>query len=238
MGRAYEVRKASMEKTGKAKAKLYSIYAKEIYQAAKNGTDPSGNPTLKRLIEKAKKDQIPTDIINRNIEKVSKGITEDYQIVEYEVFGPGRSTLIIQCLTDNVNRTISEVKTVFNKTGAKLANMNSVAYMYNHLCIVGIKDHKEEEIMDLLFSNNIDVTDLEKEDDILFIYSEPQNLYKIKTVLEETYKDIKFEMDEIKKIAKENITLEGEELETFNKLLSMLEDIEDVNTIYHNVNLN
>lgn len=237
MGRAYEVRKASMEKTGKAKAKLYSMYAKEIYQAAKSGSDPLSNPNLKRLIEKAKRDQIPADIINRNIEKVNKGITEDYSTVEYEVFGPGKSTLIIKCLTDNVNRTISEIKTALNKTGAKLANMNSVSYMYNHLCVVGFKGNNEEEIMDILFSNDIDVTDIENEDGIIFVYSEPQNLFKIKKALEEKYKDIKFEMDEISKFAKEMVTLDGEELEHFNRLMSMLEDLEDVNNIYHNVKL-
>lgn len=238
MGRAYEVRKASMEKTGKAKAKLYSMYAKEIYQAAKNGTDPVGNPALKRLIDKAKRDQVPTDIINRNIDKVKKGITEDYQVVEYEVFGPGKSNLIIKCFTDNINRTISEVKTALNKTGAKLANMNSVAYMYNHLCIVGIKDKNEEEIMDLLFSKDINVTDIEKEEDILYIYSEPQNLYKIKTALEEEYKDIKFEVDEISFFSKEKVNLEEEELETFNRLINMLDDLDDVSNIYYNVNIN
>lgn len=237
MGRAYEVRKASMEKTGKAKAKLYSMYAKEIYQAAKSGADPTSNPNLKRLIEKAKRDQIPADIINRNIEKVNKGITEDYSTVEYEVFGPGKSTLIIKCLTDNVNRTISEIKTVLNKTNSKLANMNSVSYMYNHLCVVGFKNNNEEEVMDVLFSNDIDVTDMEKEDDMLFIYSEPQNLFKIKKALEEKYSDIKFEVDEIGKFAKEIIDLDGEELTEFNKLITMLEDLEDVNNIYYNVNL-
>lgn len=237
MGRAYEVRKASIEKTGKAKAKLYSMYAKEIYQAAKNGTDPSSNPSLKRLIEKAKRDQIPADIINRNIEKVNKGITENYSTVEYEILGPGRSTLIVKCLTDNVNRTISEIKTVLNKTNSKLASMNAISYMYNHLCVVGFKHDNEEDVMDVLFTSDIDVTDIEKEDDLLFIYSEPQNLFKIKKALEEKYGDVKFEVDEIAKFAKEKINLEGEELAEFQKLITMLEDLEDVSNIYHNVNL-
>ncbi len=115
--------------------------------------------------------------------------------------------------------------------------MNSVSYMYNHLCVVGFKGNNEEEIMDILFSNDIDVTDIENEDGIIFVYSEPQNLFKIKKALEEKYKDIKFEMDEISKFAKEMVTLDGEELEHFNRLMSMLEDLEDVNNIYHNVKL-
>lgn len=238
MGRAYEVRKASMEKTGKAKAKLYSMYAKEILQAAKNGTDPVSNDQLKRLIDKAKKDQVPADIINRNIDKVKKGITEDYSTIEYELFGPSGSTLIVKCLTDNTNRTISEVKTICNKTGAKMAGMNSVAYNYEYLCVVGVKDKTEEEIMDILFSNDIEVTDIENDNGLLLIYSEVQNLFKIKKILEETYKDIKFEVDEVGKYAKDMIKLQGEDLEQFNKLINMLEDLDDVSNIYHNVELN
>lgn len=238
MGRAYEVRKASMEKTGKAKAKLYSMYAKEILQAAKNGTDPVSNDQLKRLIEKAKKDQVPADIINRNIDKVKKGATEDYSTIEYELFGPSGSTLIVKCLTDNTNRTISEVKTICNKTGAKMVGMNSVAYNYEYLCVVGVKDKTEEEIMDILFSNDIEVTDIENDNGLLLIYSEVQNLFKIKKTLEEAYKDIKFEVDEIGKYAKDIIKLQGEDLEQFNKLINMLEDLDDVSNIYHNVELN
>jgi YebC/PmpR family DNA-binding regulatory protein len=238
MGRAYEVRKASMEKTGKAKAKLYSMYAKEILQAAKNGTDPISNDQLKRLIEKAKKDQVPADIINRNIDKVKKGATEDYSTIEYELFGPSGSTLIVKCLTDNTNRTISEVKTICNKTGAKMVGMNSVAYNYEYLCVVGVKDKTEEEIMDILFSNDIEVTDIENDNGLLLIYSEVQNLFKIKKTLEEAYKDIKFEVDEIGKYAKDMIKLQGEDLEQFNKLINMLEDLDDVSNIYHNVELN
>ena len=108
MGRAYEVRKASIQKTGAAKAKLYSMYAREIYEAAKSGgTSVEANAVLKRLIERARKDQVPSDIINRAIDKVNSGADESYEAVRYELFGPGGSTLIVDCLTDNVNRTLS-----------------------------------------------------------------------------------------------------------------------------------
>ena len=93
MGRAYEVRKASIQKTGAAKAKLYSMYAKEIYQAAKNGgVELESNSALKRLVDKAKKEQVPGDIINRAIDKVNSGIDESYTETNYELFGPGGST--------------------------------------------------------------------------------------------------------------------------------------------------
>ena len=130
MGRAHEVRAKAMAATAAKKSKLYSIYAKEIYQAAKGNPDPVNNAELRRVIEKAKKEQVPADVINRNIDKVKKGATEDYQTVEYEAFAQGGSSLIIKCLTDNSNRTLTYVKTVFNKCGAKITGQGSVSFIY------------------------------------------------------------------------------------------------------------
>lgn len=238
MGRAHEVRAASMAKTAAVKSKLYSIYAKEIYQVAKNGgTNPDANPALKRLIDKAKKEQIPTDVITRSIDKVSKGITEDYSVVEYEAFGPGGSNLIVKCLTDNVNRTLTYVKTAMSKTGAKMASQGAVSYMYDHLCAVGFENGNEEEVLELMIENDIDVIDIENEEGFLTIYAEPGELFKIKKALENKYSDIKFEIDEIAKFAKEMISLEGEEKDKFERCIKALEDIEDVQNIYHNVQI-
>jgi YebC/PmpR family DNA-binding regulatory protein len=238
MGRAHEVRAASMAKTAAAKSKLYSIYAKEIYQVAKNGgANPEANPALKRLIEKAKKEQVPSDVINRSIDKVNKGITEDYTVCEYEAFGPGGSNLIIKCLTDNVNRTVASIKTVANKTAAKIAGQGAVSFMYEHLCVVGIKGHSEEEVMDVLFNADIDVKDMEMDNDILLIYASPSDLSNMKKALEDAYQGINFEIDEIGKYAKDMVTLEGEDLIAFNKILTMLDDVDDVSNVYHNVNL-
>lgn len=238
MGRAHEVRAASMAKTAAAKSKLYSIYAKEIYQVAKNGgANPEANPALKRLIEKAKKEQVPSDVINRSIDKVNKGITEDYTVCEYEAFGPGGSNLIIKCLTDNVNRTVASIKTVANKTAAKIAGQGAVSFMYENLCVVGIKGHTEEEVMDTLFSAEIDVKDMEMDGDILLIYAAPNDLSNMKKALEDAYTGITFEIDEIGKYAKDMVTLEGEDLIAFNKILTMLDDVDDVSNVYHNVNL-
>ncbi|MEG0266676.1 MAG: YebC/PmpR family DNA-binding transcriptional regulator, partial [Bacilli bacterium] len=90
MGRAYEVRKVSIQKTGAAKGKIYSMYAKEIYLAAKNGgIEVESNDSLKRLIERAKKEQVPSDIIKRAIDKVNSGADESYVSASYEMFGPG-----------------------------------------------------------------------------------------------------------------------------------------------------
>lgn len=238
MGRAHEVRAASMAKTAAKKSKLYSIYAKEIYQVAKNGgANPEANPALKRLIEKAKKEQVPSDVINRSIDKVNKGVSEDYTVCEYEAFGPGGSNLIIKCLTDNVNRTVATVKTVANKTALKMAGQGAVSFMYENLCVLGIKDHTEDEVMDVLFNADIDVKDMEMDEDILLIYAEPSDYSNMKKALEEAYSGIIFEVDEIGKYAKDMVILEGEDLTAFNKILTMLDDVDDVSNVYHNVNL-
>ena len=121
MGRAYEVRKASIQKTGAARGKIYSMYAREIYDVAKKGgTDPGSNAALKRLMEKAKREQVPADIIKRAIDKVNSGVDETYEKVVYEVFGPSGSTAIVECLTDNVNRSISSVRTALNKCKSRI----------------------------------------------------------------------------------------------------------------------
>ena len=237
MGRAHEVRAASMAKTAAAKSKLYSIYAKEIYKAAKSNPDPVNNLELKRIIEKAKKEQVPADVITRNIDKVKKGIVEDYEVCEYEAFGPGGSNLIIRCLTDNINRSLSLIKTVFNKTGLKLASMGAVSYMYDHLAVLGIKDASEEEVMEAMFNEGIDLNDIEVDGDLLLIYGEPQNFYKMKKVIEDNFKNSKIEIEEISKYAKDTIKLEGEELEKFKRALDMLDEIDDVSNVYHNVEL-
>ena len=237
MGRAHEVRAASMAKTAAAKSKLYSIYAKEIYKAAKSNPDPVNNLELKRIIEKAKKEQVPADVITRNIDKVKKGIIEDYEVCEYEAFGPGGSNLIIRCLTDNINRSLSLIKTVFNKTGLKLASMGAVSYMYEHLAVLGIKDANEEEIMEAMFNEGIDLNDIEEDGDLLLIYGEPQDFYRMKKVIEDNFPNSKIEIEEISKYAKDTIKLEGEELEKFKRALDMLDEIDDVSNVYHNVEL-
>ncbi len=237
MGRAHEVRAASMAKTAAMKSKLYSIYAKEIYQSAKSNPDPVNNLELKRIIEKAKKEQVPLDVINRNIDKVKKGITENYEVCEYEAFGLGGSNLIIRCLTDNVNRSLSLIKAVFNKTELKLASMGAVSFMYDHLSVLGIKDVNEDEIMEALFNEEIDLKDIEKDGDILLIYGEPQDFYKIKKVIEIKFPNKKIEIEEISKYAKDKISLKQEELDKFKKALDLLSEIDDVSNIYHNVEL-
>lgn len=228
---------AAKAKTGAAKGKLYGMYAKEIYQVAKNGgVTPEGNPALKRLIEKAKKEQVPNDVIKRAIDKVNSGVDESYENARYELFGPGGSTLIVDCLTDNVNRTVSDIRTVVNKCHVKMGAMNSVSYMYDNLCIVGFRGLTEEEAMDGLINNDVDITDIENDNGTIMIYGEPTDLNKIKEAIL-SVKKVTFDIDEIAMLPKDKLKLAGEDKDIFNKLLTMLDEVDDVAHVYHNVEL-
>lgn len=238
MGRAYEVRKASIQKTGAAKAKLYSMYAREIYDVAKKGgTDPVSNASLKRVIERAKKEQVPGDIIKRAIDKVNSGADETYQQTTYEMFGPNGSTLIIECLTDNLNRSISDLRAVVNKCHIKMGAQGSVLFNYDHLCVVSFKGLDEEATMDALIENDVDVDDIELDEENIVVYGKPQDLYSIKEAIISKLSDVEFDLDEITYIAKEKVELVGEDLELFNRVLTMLDEVEDVQHVYHNVEM-
>ncbi len=236
MGRAYEVRKASIQKTGAAKAKLYSMYAREIYQAAKSGgVELESNSVLKRLVERAHKEQVPNDIIKRAIDKVNSGVDEAYQTVRYELFGPSGSTIIVECLTDNVNRSVSAVRAVVNKCHIKMGAIGSVMYMYENLAIIGFKGLDEEQAMDAFIENDVDVKDMEDNDGMIMAYADPQDLFAMKEAIHKVDPKIEFEVDEITWLPKEKVTLAGEDKETFERAIHLLDECEDVNHIYHNV---
>ena len=131
MGRSFENRKHSILKTAGKKSKIYSKYGKQLYVVAKNGVpDPEGNPALRTLIDKAKKDQVPAHVIEKALEKARGAGGEDYSSARYEGFGPGSCTLIVDCLTDNNNRTITDVRNCFTKTHCKLGNPGTVCLLY------------------------------------------------------------------------------------------------------------
>ena len=238
MGRAYEVRKASIAKTGAAKAKLYSNFAKEIYIAAKSGgTSIEANDKLKQLVEKAKRNQVPSDIINRAIDKVNAGVDENYQSLRYEGFGPGASNLIVDCLTDNVNRTVGMVRPAFTKCNGKLGVENSVSHFYENLAIFAVKGYTEEEMLDLLMEQGVDIKDIESDGEDVIITGDAKEYNNIKKALLAINPNIELDVDEVSMVSLDKVKLEGEDLEMFNKLLNMLDEIEDVQNVYHNVEL-
>lgn len=237
MGRAHEVRKAAMEKTAAAKAKLYSRYGKEIYLVAKQGgPEPDANLALRRLIEKAKKAQVPADVIKRAIDKVKSGVTENYETVKYEGYGPGGSTIIVECMTDNVNRTLSQVRPAFTKSKAKLGNSGSVSYLYDTISILSFKGLDEEAALDALIEAEVDVKDIEtQEDGSVEITGEPTDLYKIKSAIEAACPTAEFDVEEITTLPQDYVELAGDDLELFQRLLRLLDECDDVDKVYHNV---
>ena len=238
MGRAYEVRKASIQKNGAVKAKLYSNYAKEIYLAAKKGVpELESNINLKHLVEKAKKEQVPMDIIKRAIDKAKGAGGEDYTEVIYEGFGPGASTFIIKTLTDNVNRTVGEIRAAFNKVHKSLGVTNSVSYNYDYLAIISFKSNEEEKIFEELLNAGIEIIDLESNDGEITITANPKDINKVKEKLDKIIPGIEYTYDEVGMFAKEEVTLTGEDKEVYDKVYGLLDAIDDVSAIYTNVKL-
>ena len=235
MGRAYEVRKASIQKTGAARGKIYTNFAKEIYLAAKGNPDLDTNIKLKRIVEKAKKQEVPSDIIKRAIDK-AKGVgQEDYQTIVYEGFGPGASTLIIKTLTDNVNRTVGEVRAAFNKVHKSLGVNNSVSYNYDYLNVLSFKTDNEEEILMSLLDAGVEPITEEFENNTMTIAVNPTDQHKLKDVIESILPNVDYEIDEIGWYPKEEVELTGEDKELFERLYNLLDAIDDVTDIYHNV---
>ena len=235
MGRAYEVRKASIQKTGAARGKIYTNFAKEIYLAAKGNPDLDTNIKLKRIVEKAKKQEVPSDIIKRAIDKAKGAGQEDYQTIVYEGFGPGASTLIIKTLTDNVNRTVGEVRAAFNKVHKSLGVNNSVSYNYDYLNVLSFKTDNEEEILMSLLDAGVEPITEEFENNTMTIAVNPTDQHKLKDVIESILPNVDYEIDEIGWYPKEEVELTGEEKELFERLYNLLDAIDDVTDIYHNV---
>lgn len=238
MGRAHEVRKVAMAKTAAVKSKLYAKYGKEIFMAARNGVpDPDLNVNLKRIIQKAKKEQVSADIIKRAIDKAKGGSDDNYIPARYEGFGPGNSIFVVECLTDNVNRTIAEVRNCFTKTGGKLGISGSVLHQFNHQAVFTVKGLSEEEVLELLVLNDLDADEIEADGEEVTVLSDATNYNLIKTAFLEQYPDMEFETDEIMWMAMMDTTLSEEEQEKFERLMNMLNELDDVQEIYHNVTL-
>lgn len=235
MGRAYQNRKESMAKTSDAKARVYSKYGREIYVVAKQGgVDPAGNLTLRGLIDRAKKDQVPTHVIEKAIEKAKGGAGEDFAPARYEGYGPGGCMVIVECLTDNPNRTISEVRNCFTKSKCKLGTPGAVTHMFDHCAIFAFKG-EEDPVLEALMDADIDVTDIESEDGKISVFT-PNNAYaKAKATLLAAFEGIDFEVDEIQFLAQTSSPVSGEEdLEMFERLMTMLDDCDDVQNVWHN----
>ena len=236
MGRAYQNRKDSMAKTSDAKAKVYSKYGREIYVIAKaGGLDPTGNLSLRSIIERAKKDQVPSHVIEKAIEKAKGGAGENFELARYEGYGPGNCMVIIECLTDNPSRTFNDVRLCFSKTKTKIGTQGSVSHMFDHLTILMFSGQDEEAVLDALLLANVDVVDIENEEGMLTVFAPHTESFKAKKSLNDSFGEIEYEVDEIQFIAQNTAPLVGDDVETFETFTAMLNDLDDVQSIYHNV---
>ena len=239
MGRAYQNRKESMAKTSDMKAKVYSRYGREIYVVAKTGGfDPTGNLALRSLIDRAKKDQVPAHVIEKAIEKAKGGTGEDFSPARYEGYGPGGSMAIIDCLTDNPNRTFGDVRQAFTKTDCKIGTQGSVSHMFDHLAIFVFKHDDEDAVLEALMDADVDVSDIENEDGKLSVFAPNTEYFKVKQALLDSFGELDFEVDEIQFIAHNFTTVSGDDVALFDKFLDMLNELDDVQQVYHNVELN
>ncbi len=237
MGRAYEVRKAAMAKTAARKGKEYARFGAIIYKAAKSGIpDPELNQALKKEIERAKKADIPADIIKRAIEKAKGGATEDYHTVNFEGFGPGNSMIIVECLTDNMNRTNTEVRTAITRNGGKLGVSGSVTHMFLNRALFSFEGITDEEALEIMVEADCDVADIEYDDGMVSIYAPSEEYGKIRDALTDRLPEIEFLEDGIVWIPQMPVKIEDEEeLRAFRKMINAIEELDDVQKVFHNI---
>ena len=234
MGRHFEVRAASMAATAKKKSAIYMRASKEIYMAAKKGVpDPNSNLALRAAIDKYRK-QCPKDVIDRAIKKAQGGEATNYIEGRYEAYGPAGTYLIIDTLSDNSNRALVNVRTIITRKGGHLGD---VSYNFEQVGVLDFKfDGTKESLEEILVFGDVDVKEITLEDGIAEVIVDPSSFDKAKAVLQENGVS-DYEFAEVTMRANDNVTLEGEDLTKFKELLDMLDDCEDVQNIYHNVDL-
>jgi YebC/PmpR family DNA-binding regulatory protein len=234
MGRAYQNRKESMAKTSDTKAKVYSKYGREIYVCAKaGGIDPDGNLALRGLIDRAKKDQVPTHVIEKAIDKAKGGGGEDFAPARYEGFGPGGCMVIIDCLTDNPNRTFGDVRQCFTKTKCKIGTQGVVSHMFDHAAILAFENDNEDTVLEALLTADVDVTDIESDNRKITVFTPHADYFKAKQALTDSFGEIDFDVDEIQFVPRSVTAISGDDMELFEKFLDMLNDLDDVQNVYH-----
>ena len=234
MGRAYQNRKESIAKTSDAKARVYSRYGREIYVCAKaGGIDPAGNLALRGLIDRAKKDQVPSHVIEKAITKAQGGGGEDYSLALYEGYGPGGCMVMVECLTDNPNRTFGDVRQCFTKAKCKIGTQGSVGHMFDHSAILVFNSDDEEAVLEALLTADVDVTDIEHEDGKLTVFAPNTDYFKAKQALLDAFGEIDFDVDEIQYLPKSVTHLSGDDVDMFNRFMDLLNDLDDVQNVYH-----
>lgn len=237
MGRKWNNIKEKKASKDANTSRIYAKFGREIYVVAKQGEpDPESNQALKVVLERAKTYNVPKAIIDRAIEKAKGGSDENYDELRYEGFGPNGSMVIVDALTNNVNRTASDVRAAFGKNGGNMGVSGSVAYMFDATAVFGIEGKTADEVLELLMEADVDVRDIVEEDEAVIIYAEPDQFHAV----QEAFKNVgitEFTVAELTMLAQNDLTLEADAQEQFEKMIDALEDLEDVQQVYHNVDL-
>lgn len=219
-----------------ARGKVFQKLAKELYVAAKSGDpDPANNSALRMVIEKCKSENMPKANIESAIAKsLSKGNEEHYETIRYEGYGPSGIAIIIDCLTDNKNRTAGFVRSTLTKRGGNLGTAGSVSYMFKRKGLIVLENvYDEEKIMEDVI--NMDILDILIDDDIT-IYTEPDKFLEIKDSLDKLGYS-KYLISEVTFLPDSYINLPEEQQAKVLSLIEELEDIDDVQAVYHNLEL-
>ncbi len=234
MGRAYQVRASSMAATAAKRSALFMRASKEIYMAAKTGTpDPDSNLALRAAIDKYRALNVTREVIERAIKKAAGGEVEAYNAGRYEAFGPGGCLLIVDTLTDNTNRAISEVRSAITKRNGKMGSVLFNFTEYGQLVLTGQSQSSVEE---QLILGDVDVQQINAQGDQLEVLVNPTSFAQAKKVLESMGVST-FIASEITLLPNEMMTLQGENLQLFKQLLDVLDELQDVQNVYHNVEL-
>jgi YebC/PmpR family DNA-binding regulatory protein len=237
MGRKWNNIKEKKASKDANTSRIYAKFGREIYVAAKQGEpDPESNQSLKVVLERAKTYSVPKTIIDRAIEKAKGGSDENYDELRYEGFGPNGSMVIVDTLTNNVNRTVAEVRSAFNKNGGNMGVSGAVAYMFDATAVIGLEGKTADEVLELLMEADLDVRDVIEEDEAVIVYAEPDQFHAV----QEVFKNAgitEFSVAELTMLAQNDLTLPEDSQVQFEKLIDALEDLEDVQQVYHNVDL-
>lgn len=225
------------KKTAKdgATSKVYAKFGVEIYVAAKQGEpDPELNTALKFVIDRAKQAQVPKHVIDKAIDKAKGNTDETFVEGRYEGFGPNGSMIIVDTLTSNVNRTAANVRAAYGKNGGNMGAAGSVSYLFDKKGVIVFKGDDADSIFELLLETDVDVDDVEAEDGSITVYTAPTDLHKAILALRESGIS-EFQVTELEMIPQSEVTLEGDDLAVFEKLVDALEADDDVQKVYHNV---
>lgn len=223
-------------KSDAARGKIFTKIGREIAVCVKaGGPDPSTNSKLRDIIAKAKQNNMPNDNIERSIKKASGELSGiNYEAITYEGYGVGGSAVIVECLTDNKNRTAGDVRHAFDKHGGSLGSSNCVSYLFNRKGIVIVADVKD---VDALMMDALDAgaVDLIEDDDVVQVITEPNAYVQMEEAL--TKKGYNVVSANTELVPDNYVDLSEEQLAKFNRMIDALEDLDDVQEVFHNVNL-